>query len=292
MTQRYLDPTNDVSFKKIFSDKHRLMDFLNAILRLEEGHKIVELTFIPTEEVPDIGQGKRSLFDLKVQDQSGMWYVIEMQSRREPHYLKRIQYYGSHSYVSQLKNGERYPSLLPVVVISVLKKSIFPTNIGVISYHRTLEDKTFEQHLFALSYVFVELSKFTKSEGELQSVEDEWLYFLNSAQETKGAPASITDPYVLEAFEAMEKFNWNEAEYDAYVRARLLIETEEATQEERFLEGQSVGLEKGVAIGIEKGREEGKLEIAKAMLTKGMDIQMVSDLTGLPIECLALMNIV
>jgi predicted transposase/invertase (TIGR01784 family) len=90
----------------------------------------------------------------------------------------------------------------------------------------------------------------------------------------------------------MEKFNWNEAEYDAYVRARLLIETEEATQEERFLEGQSVGLEKGVAIGIEKGKLEGReeggqlkaLEIAKAMLAKGMDVKTVADLTGLSVE--------
>ena len=37
---RYLDPTNDVAFKKIFSDQDRLKDFLNAVLRLQPGHLI------------------------------------------------------------------------------------------------------------------------------------------------------------------------------------------------------------------------------------------------------------
>mgnify|MGYP006348413335 CR=1 FL=1 len=37
MSSRYLDPTNDVAFKKLFSQKDLLKDFLNAVLRLEEG---------------------------------------------------------------------------------------------------------------------------------------------------------------------------------------------------------------------------------------------------------------
>lgn len=279
MTQRYLDPTNDVAFKKVFSDKGRLKDFLNAILRLQEGHKIIDLSFIPSEEIPDIGQGKRSLFDLKVQDQAGQWYVIEMQSRRQPHYLKRIQYYGSHSYVSQLKSGEKYISLLPVVVISVLKESLFPSPIGVISYHRTLEDKTYEQHLFALSYVFIELSKFKKNEEELETFEDEWLYFLKSAEETKEPPSSLKDPFVLEAFQTLEKFNWNESQYDAYIRSRLLMETEEASEEEKFLKGKAEGKAEG-----EARLKEEKRAMAKALLREGVNLSIVARTSGLTEE--------
>ena len=43
MTQRYLDATNDVAFKKVFSHKEILEDFLNSVLRLPEGKKIEEL---------------------------------------------------------------------------------------------------------------------------------------------------------------------------------------------------------------------------------------------------------
>ncbi|KJV62158.1 hypothetical protein APHACPA_1179 [Rickettsia amblyommatis str. Ac/Pa] len=34
--QRYLDPINDVAFKKLFMDKTRLLSFLNNIMRLPE----------------------------------------------------------------------------------------------------------------------------------------------------------------------------------------------------------------------------------------------------------------
>lgn len=45
MIERYLDPANDVAFKKIFKDKQRLRDFLNAILRLKNGATIQENKF-------------------------------------------------------------------------------------------------------------------------------------------------------------------------------------------------------------------------------------------------------
>src|SRR5690242_15618796 len=101
MPERYLDPTNDVAFKRIFNDKNRLMDFLNAILRLEEGLKITNISFISQEELPDLGTGRRSIFDLKCTDQAGKTYVVEMQNRPEPHFINRIQCYAAHTYSSQ-----------------------------------------------------------------------------------------------------------------------------------------------------------------------------------------------
>jgi predicted transposase/invertase (TIGR01784 family) len=81
MTNRYLDPTNDVAFKRVFSDKEILMDFLNSAMHLENERKIIDLEYIESEEVPDIGQGKRSMFDIKVTDQSNRKYIVEMQNQ-------------------------------------------------------------------------------------------------------------------------------------------------------------------------------------------------------------------
>lgn len=44
---RYLDPTNDVAFKKLFAQKERLISFLNAILNLKVGYRIKEIQFLP-----------------------------------------------------------------------------------------------------------------------------------------------------------------------------------------------------------------------------------------------------
>ncbi len=53
-------------------------------------------------------------------------------------------------------------------------------------------------------------------------------------------------------------------------------------------DGEKKGLAKGRLEGLKEGRAEGltagKIEIAKAMLLKGMDTPMVADLTGLSTE--------
>lgn len=74
--QRYLDPTNDVAFKKLFTDKTRLISFLNNIMRLPEELRIIDLEYISNEQVPDLGQNKRSIVDVKVRDNSAIFILL------------------------------------------------------------------------------------------------------------------------------------------------------------------------------------------------------------------------
>ncbi len=268
MAARYLDPTNDVAFKKIFSDKDRLKDFLNAILRLPEGQKITHIDFIAQEELPEWGLGRRSIFDLKCVDQENKTYVVEMQNRPEDAFLNRIQCYAAHSYSSQAKKGTNHDTLMPVIIVAITNRTLFEDReVECINYHWNVESKTKKRFLFALSYVFVELPKFKKSAVEIQSTEDEWLYFFSNWHHALKPPETTTDPLVLEAYETIEQFNWSEAEYDAYFRARLAAEAEELV----------------VTNSYEEGVAKEKEEIARRMLSKGMDVKTVSDMTGLSI---------
>lgn len=269
--ERYLDPTNDVGFKKVFSNAERLTDFLNNILRLPVGKKIKKLDFVPTEEIPDLGQGKRSLFDLKCQDESGTYFLIEMQCRRSPLFLKRMQYYGAHAYTSQIGRGTKHAGLLPVVVVAILKEAVFPAEVEVISYHRTLEEKTGQHHLRELSYVIVELEKFHKKVDQLQNFEDEWLFFLKDAHSSSSLPV-LKDRLVTQAFETMEKANWKPEEYDAYIRALLLLETEELKAESDRAEGKA------------EGKAESQLQTASNMLELGLEDIIIAKATGLSLE--------
>ncbi len=58
--------------------------------------------------------GKRSIFDLKVKDEAGRWYIIEMQRKMERDYINRVQFYGSYSYVNQIEQGVSHKDLLRV----------------------------------------------------------------------------------------------------------------------------------------------------------------------------------
>ena len=51
---RYLDPKNDLTFKRIFGENpDLLLAFLNALMPLEPGCLIEELTYLPAEQVPE-----------------------------------------------------------------------------------------------------------------------------------------------------------------------------------------------------------------------------------------------
>jgi len=56
---KFLDPTNDVAFKKIFGNdqkKEILISFLNSLLGLKEGKKILEVEIQNPYQVPKIAR--------------------------------------------------------------------------------------------------------------------------------------------------------------------------------------------------------------------------------------------
>ena len=66
---RYLDPKNDLTFKRIFGEHpHLLQSFLNAVLPLPDGREIVSLEYLPAELVPEIPLFKNSIVDVRCID--------------------------------------------------------------------------------------------------------------------------------------------------------------------------------------------------------------------------------
>ena len=77
---RYLDPKSDVVFKKVFGEHpHILISFLNAVLPLSSDRHIVELSYLPSEQVPSIPEFKRTIADVKCKDAKGRVFIVEMQ---------------------------------------------------------------------------------------------------------------------------------------------------------------------------------------------------------------------
>ncbi len=64
------------------------------------------------------------------------------------------------------------------------------------------------------------------------------------------------------------------AEWDEYARITTATEIGEEA-------GLQKGLQKGEAIGLQKGAEKKAFDIAKTMLSEGLDIQLISKMTGL-----------
>ena len=81
---------------------------------------------------------------------------------------------------------------------------------------------------------------------------------------------------IQKAQKELEKISNDERErYLAELREKYIMD-QKATED--------AGYDKGKKVGIAAGRKEEKIEIAKEMLKKGLDIEMICDITKLTKE--------
>ncbi|MEM7175970.1 MAG: Rpn family recombination-promoting nuclease/putative transposase [Chlamydiota bacterium] len=271
MAPRYLNPGNDVSFKKLFgtSDhKPLLISFLNAILELEGTRKIKEVELLPQEQSPLLRDLKKSILDVKCTDERNIQYIVEMQNNNVPDFAKRAQFYLADSYVMQASSGSKYVELKPVILLAIANYDLFPEKERVVSYHKTLDVETLERDLKDMSYVFVELPKFIKKDLELKTDQDKWLYFFRNWEKSTEIPSAIKEPEIIEAYHSMEEFNWSEEEREAYVKANIA-----AVDEYRRIEESR-----------KEGRKEERIALVKKLLKRNRSAEEISEDIGLSLE--------
>ena len=289
MLGKYLNPQNDVAFKRIFGtekNKDILIAMLNAVLQEQLHRPIKEVSFINPIQDADTVTAKTSIVDVLCTDQGGCQYIIEMQVAKHQAFTKRSQYYASKAYSRQLSSGESYEELQKVIFLAFLSETVFPHKKDHKSNHATMDVKTLDKDLDGVLYTFVELDKFQVPEGKklsALSLEERFYLFLKHAsdmsQEDFGE-LTKDSPVITHAFQELSATFWSEEEIASYERIeKKLMDAHNFVAEARK-EGLQEGMEKGKIVGL----KEGKIVIAKQMLTKGMDIRLICDLTGLSAE--------
>jgi len=79
---KFLDPKNDVAFRRIFGtekNKDILIHFLNDILSFTGKNAIQDIEFLSTIQDPEIAAKKQSIVDVLCRDSTGVQWIIEMQ---------------------------------------------------------------------------------------------------------------------------------------------------------------------------------------------------------------------
>lgn len=93
MLTKFLDPKNDVAFRKIFGtekNKDILIHFINDMITFKEGKQIVDVTFLKTAQDPETAVKKTSIVDILCKDEVGNCYTVEMQVGKENLELDRF----------------------------------------------------------------------------------------------------------------------------------------------------------------------------------------------------------
>jgi predicted transposase/invertase (TIGR01784 family) len=243
-SMKFADVKNDIAFRKIFGNENKkevLISFLNAVLDLEEQHKIAQVTIINPFQLPKFRDGKATIIDVKAKDQSGREFVVEMQVANAVGFSKRVLYYASQGYVSQIDRGEFYDKLNPTIFVGILD-FVVSTNPKYISRHRILDVETGERLMEDMEFNFVELPKFKVKRKDLTTLVEKWIYFITEAEYLEVIPDDIDDAGLRSAFEQANIQTWSKAELEAYDYAGMR-ETEERLRFEKRLENMNEALD-------------------------------------------------
>ncbi len=176
----YLDPTNDVLFKYLFArdeGKIRTIALLNALLEGELKHSIVNLSFLSTETIAESKDGKVCRLDVFCHLDSGEFVNIEMQRLNENNMVRRSLDYWTTCYKEQLKSGQDYNELTPVICLNILDFEYFKERQNfyhLASIHLENPDERLNNDL---RLVFIELPKLQLHDNMSQM--EKWLMFLD-----------------------------------------------------------------------------------------------------------------
>jgi predicted transposase/invertase (TIGR01784 family) len=287
---RFLDPKNDIAFKKIFGaekNKHILIHFLNDILCSFKKSKIIDVEFLPTILNPEVAIQKQSIVDVLCKDENGTKYIIEMQVSATKGFEKRAQYYAAKVYGNQAKIGEEYHDLKEIIFLAIADYVIFPNKPHYKSDHIILDKLTYEQDLKDFFFTFIELPKFNKSKEELSSIEEKWCYFFKHAHETTETDLLKiigSDNIIHKAYTILNRFYWTEKELMAYEEMKRARMDHKAILEYKIDEGKAIGEVIGIKKGRIEGKAEGKIEMAKQLLQNGVGIDLIAQSSGLSKE--------
>jgi predicted transposase/invertase (TIGR01784 family) len=286
----YLDPTNDIAFKKIFGNENKkeiLVNFLNNILEFEGNKKIVSVEIMNPYQAPMIKLLKGSIFDVYCFDARGVKYIVEMQVSNPSLYEKEILHSIAKNNIKQIDVGEKYPELNQVIFLGILNFKMFDHD-RYLSNHLILDEKSHENNLKDLRFCFIELPKFQKEENKLESVEDKWIYFLKNANKLNKIPEVIREKEIQEAFNVLDKFGWSKEELEEYDAMSIALQDAHGRIEQALMDGEKIGMEKGMERGMKEGKQEGikegKIEMGKAMLKDDEPIEKIIRYTGLSEE--------
>lgn len=294
---RYLNPKNDLVFKKIFGEHPDLLkSFLNAMLPLSPDRLIEEIAYLPTEHVPEIPGFKYTLVDVRCRDTKGRYFIVEMQLNWSKHFMQRMIFNTAATYVKQLKKGEDYDNLCPVYGLAIVDDS-FTDESAWFHHYQLINTQNNQQKLEDIQLVFLELPKFKPTTLTEKKLSILWMRYMTEINEQTESVDSIllSDPAIKKALDYTEMAAYTPEELRTYDANWDAISSEKTIMSDKYdqglekgrEEGREVGLEEGLAKGREKGREEEREKMAKNLLLKSFDISIIADITGLAPEVIS-----
>ena len=258
----------DLVVKRIFGNENNpriLISFLNATLKAKK--KIVNVDIKKTDIEKQYIEDKYSRLDVKATTSNDEIINIEIQLKNENNMVKRSLYYLSKMYEEQLNEKEDYSKLVRTVCINILNFKYLKTDNFHTGY-RFKEIESNEELTDIMEVHFIEIPKLQDSSDEKDMLVA-WTEFLKDPESEKVRGLELSIEEIRQAKDELIRMSNDSTQRELYdMRANSL--------RDKMSE-----LNAAEKKGIEKGREEEKIKIARNMKLNGLDTNTIAKVTNL-----------
>jgi len=274
LQDKYINPFTDFGFKKLFGsepNKDLLIDFLNQVLPGK--HRIKDLTYASTEKLGNTETDRKAIFDLYCIGENGERFIVEMQKAKQNFFKDRSVYYSSFPIEEQAKKGDWNYQLAAVYMVGILDFTFSEDELEREVRHEVqLKDQKCRVFYDKLTYIYLEMPNFRKAEAELQTNFDKWMYILQELPHLQNRPKALQERVFQKLFEAAEIAKFTPDEKNKYAESLKYYRDLKNVVDTSFDEGKA------------EGKDERNIEIALQMKAKGMDTNLIAEITGLSID--------
>jgi predicted transposase/invertase (TIGR01784 family) len=282
---KYINPFTDYGFKKIFGEelnKDLLMDFLNELLKEEEG-AIIDLTYLKNEQLGSLELDRRAIFDLYCQNEKGEKFIVELQKSKQNFFKDRSVYYATFPIREQAKRAGWNYELKAVYVIGILDFVFDHDNYddNKYRYDVKLKDTETNQVFYnKLTFTYLTMPKFNKSIDELATRFEKWMYVIKNLNKLDRFPEKLQEKVFEKLFSIAEIAKFSPDQINSYEDSLKYYRDLKNSLDTAFDEG----IEKGIEQGIQQGLELGIEKVAKEMLRQNVALETIVSITGLSLQ--------
>ncbi len=268
LKEKYINPFTDFGFKKLFGsepNKELLIDFLNEVV-LPEQRRIIDLNYKNNERLGSFELDRKAIFDLYCVGTNGQRFIVEMQKAKQNYFKDRSVYYSTFPIQEQAIRGDWDFKLSEIYTVGILD-FVFTEDKEEkkVRHEVKLKDQDREVFYDKLTFIYLEMPNFFKSENELKSTYDKWLYVLKHLPNLENRPKTLQEKVFAKLFEVAEIAKFSPAEKEEY---------EESLKTYRDLKNV-------IDTSKMEGKLEEKIEVALKAIEENLPINVISRLTGL-----------
>ena len=286
----------DWAIKRLLRQKANF-GVLEGLLTVLLGENVEIIELLESEGNQQAIDDKFNRVDIKAKNSKGEIIIVEVQNTREMTFLERILYGVAKAITEHISLGDSYYEVKKIYSINILYFDIgkgsdylyHGQNIftGVHTGDRlevSVKEKDALVHKLPAE-IFPEYYLIRVNEFNQVAVTplEEWIAYLKDGT----IRPDTTAPGLREAREKLVYYNMSDAERRAYDEHLSDIMIQNDALDGMKLEGRIEGRKEGLVEGRKEGRKEESRNIAINMKNRGVDIQFISEVTGLTAEEIA-----